>query len=477
MKLLFILLLATVALAADTRDTWPMRWRVYADPVAGIAFRHPYDVIPKELDAGELYRINPDTWTFAPTPTIRVFTRTNGDARAAGAAEAGADVAWSPWLPVTAKGKKPGPGGVLGTVGKGATERTILAIGLDTRTVGLVLAGGPEDGDNPGILASAEALVAPPKSKVVPATSRDLQGRQGIVWDATGKPVDHRRTGKVAPVPWAQAWEMETEHYHLTSNTSPARLAWHGAYLEALYRAYAVIYQPARMPPGKCEVHLFNTQAEFRATANAWGSRLPPPSDGSILGGFFAPGLASLWVYEESGILGGSDMAIEHVIAHECSHQFLHLATNGNRTVPTWLNEGLAVYFESGVFRDGQFQIRSPAGRLDRLKALYQEQGDTLAPLDQYIDHRGHISPDQYGEVYAMTHFWLFGACNGPSCRHQTCGLARFRRYWADLKTGADGSAAFEKHFLADMIAAKGGREQALAAWKTALLTYAKTLK
>ena len=485
MKFLLLLVLTSLLVAQDSpTDPWPLRWRVFADPAIGLAFRHPYLVIPAKLGDRDLYRLDLTSSTFAPTAAIRVFTRNEADPRAAGDQEAGAAVTWAPWTPTKPQDSKKdpkkaaaGPTGVLGTIGQGPAQRTILALGLGTRTVGLVLAGAPEACDNPGILASVEVLPPVAKGRPAPATARDLQGRQGLVLDATGAAVDPRRLGKIAPVAWGQAWELETEHYHLTGNTSPARLAWHGGYLEALYRAYAAMYQPTDMPADKCEVHLFDTQAQFHAAANAWGNRLPPAGGNSILGGFFAPGLLSLWVFEESGALGGPDFSIEHVLAHECSHQFLHLATHGNATVPTWLNEGLAVYFESGVFRNGTFEIRSPRDRIDRLKNTYQATRTTLVPLEQYIDHRGPITADQYGEVYAMTHFWLFGTCSGPQCPHRTCGLARFHRYWEALKTGADGTQAFETQFMTDIIKAQGGREQGLAAWKAGLLGYVKTLK
>ena len=478
-RLLLLCLLPLVAFAADT--PWPLRWRVTADTVNGLAFRHPYELIPSDLGSTGLVRIDPQTRRYRTDPEVRLFVRDGADPRQAGEAEAGGTVAWAPWTPSsstapTAAGtKKEAPlNAVLGTLGAGPHQRTVLAIAQGSRTVGLVLRGGPTTGDNAGILASVEVLPPAAKGKPAPATARDLAARKGTVLDSTGKPVPARTAAK--PVGWPQAWELETEHYHLTGNTSPARLAWHGQYLEALYRTYAGIYQPERMPPTKFEVHLFHRQEEFHAAANAWGNDLPPMGNG-ILGGFFSPSLQSLWVYEESGALGGPDMTIEHVIAHECSHQFLFLATHGNHTVPTWLNEGLAVYFESGVFQNGCFEIRPPSGRLAQLKTLYQQRGNTLVPLEDYIAHQGSIGPDQYGEVFAMTHFWLFGACKGPQCPHKNCGLSRFRTYWNDLKAGADGPQAFEDRFMADMIKAKGGRDQALSAWKAAHLEYVKTLK
>jgi hypothetical protein len=161
-------------------------------------------------------------------------------------------------------------------------------------------------------------------------------------------------------------------------------------------------------------------------------------------------------------------------MAHECSHQFLHLTCNGTEHVPTWINEGLAVYFESGVFQNGEFVIRSPTERINHLKQHYAQQKSTLIPLDTYLDHHGGISVGQYGEVFAMTSFWLFGTCSPDAlnCKHKSCGLARFREFFSALKKGEDGAEAFERIFMADMIKAQGSRSSAVELWRKCLIDY-----
>jgi hypothetical protein len=275
---------------------------------------------------------------------------------------------------------------------------------------------------------------------------------------------------------WKSGWQLETQHYHISGDVSPEILVSHGAYLEALFRAYTRFFEPDAMPPYKFEVHIFATYDEFLTCSAAWGNPIGI-GPGEVVGGFFVPELLSLWVYEESGRVGGEAMAIEHVMAHECSHQFLHLALGGSDQVPTWLNEGLAVYFESGRFQGGEFRIEPPTGRVDELKEIYAREHTTLWPLDRYLDHHGPIAAAQYGEVYAMTSFWLFGACNPDpaNCPHRNCGLSRFRQYWQALKKHEDGAKAFERIFMADMIRSQGGREAAVAKWQELLLEYART--
>jgi len=99
--------------------------------------------------------------------------------------------------------------------------------------------------------------------------------------------------------------------------------------------------------------------------------------------------------------------------------------------------------------------LQSPRERIAILKELYAQRKTTLRPLDDYLKHYGHISPDEYGEVYAMTHFWVFASKSGKD---------RFKLYWTALKHRENGTEAFERIFMADMIKAQGGRDQAIAA-------------
>lgn len=101
------------------------------------------------------------------------------------------------------------------------------------------------------------------------------------------------------------------------------------------------------------------------------------PVDQTV-GGFFTTRDQTIFVYEDSIKWGGEEFSVEHVMAHECSHQFLHMTCNGSAHVPTWLNEGLAVYFEAGVVQGNQFVARTPKGRIEYLKQIY-DRSRTLA--------------------------------------------------------------------------------------------------
>lgn len=506
-RLLFLMGLVVMALSAA--DEWAMRWRVYNDIVGGVSFRYPYDYYTRDQYKGELFRRAklPQSSSSEEEGEIRVIEVdgklvrvrvTNGDAPRSGpdvrafsltAAQlgelgAGTDLGaigdavskqkltWKTFEYYAESPERPFASpkwaikDITAMIGENASTCAVVVKHGD-RHSGLVLTGGLSAADNQAIINTFEVL-QPGKGKNPPTNWREAQGKAGKVIDATGKPVGSG--GKAQPVAWKNGWDIETAHYHVTSHVSPGRLLQHAQYLEALYRGYSSIYEPDSVPPFKFEIHIINTHPEFMAAAAAHGFPVP-----ETVGGFFVPHFQSIFVYEDSSKWGGDDFSVEHVMAHECSHQFLHMTCNGSDHVPTWLNEGLAVYFEAGVVKGGQFVEGVPRGRIEYLKQIYDRTKTTIFPVDRYLSHYNQIAPAQYGEVYAMTYFWLFGTCE-QGCKHKDgqCGRAHFRDYWKRLKAGEDGTKAFDATFMEGLIKAKGSREAAIAAWQQAYFEYVK---
>ncbi|MBA3684327.1 MAG: hypothetical protein H0W72_03710 [Planctomycetes bacterium] len=490
----FVLLVLPAALSAS--EDWPMRWRVYADQRAGIAFRYPYSYFIPDQYVGELVRdrrsevmlvervidgkkVQVAMETRRRGVDVRVFTSASADLPAdlqgaelgvigsalAGKGRVGVVFTWKPYDYYAAVTKRPhadpkwAPPGVQAQIGEwvgGGRDggACALIVRSGDRVSGLVLSGLATADDNQDIIDSFEVLALPKGSKERITWREGLLKRQ-LVIGPKGAPVK-ATPAKVGS--WTDAWEAETRHYHITTQVSPARLIEYAAYLEGLYAVYHSTYDPDSVPAFKMEIHVFATQSDFVAAAADNGINVTAST-----GGFFVPSLMSIFVFQEMPSGWSSDFTVEKVLAHECSHQFLHCTCNGSSHVPTWINEGLAVYFESGLFRNGRFELQPPRSRIALLKTLYTTRKATLRPLAKYLDHYGPIEPEEYGEVYAMTHFWIFGAKEGRK---------RFRLFWQALKDQENGTAAFERIFMADMIKAQGGRDPALAKWQEMLLTY-----
>jgi hypothetical protein len=502
-----ILCLVAVGRVAAESGEWEMRSRVFCDATAGIAFRYPYGYEVRDQYKAELYRggqrgqqegsgevrevvINGKkvrvVISEAPPEKedadVRAFSVLASEMKDTFGGELGligdklcaTKLTWTPFDYYLKSDARPQSSplwatkGLLAMTGE-AKGHCGLVIKNGDRYSGIVMTGALSDFDNQAIVDSFEVMpgvVA--KGKPPRMTWRESQGRTGKVIDGTGRLIT--AAGKVSPAAWKKGWDLETAHYHITTQVSPQRLQQYGTYLEGLYRAYSAVYEPDAVPPYKLEIHVFNTQRDFMEAAADHGFPV-----GQGVGGFFVPSLLSIFVYEESAKWGGEDFSVEHVMAHECSHQFLHVTCNGSDHVPTWINEGLAVYFESGVFSGGRFVTMPPRERIERLKQIYQQEKSTLAPVDKYLGHYGHISADAYGEVYALTYFWLFGTAQDPSQRYDikhNPGLAHFREYWQALKRHENGTTAFENIFMKDMIKAKGSREAAISAWQSAFYDY-----
>jgi hypothetical protein len=511
--LVCIALLTAASNEPGSDPTWAMRLRTWCDTPAGYAFRYPYDwrmpgmydnaldrksgahgTVPSEKR--EFKMQGQTVVSSSPTRPPRdddlahdviAFSLADpgGELDALGDKQAKIALEWKDFDYYRSDPARPhadprngAPGGVVARLGI-AADRCALIMRYNSRVSGVVCAGMADEAATKALIDSFELLPGPPEKgkKAVTGTWRERQARAGKVFNAQGNLV--AATVKTKPVAWTEGWDIETEHYHISAHTNPGRLIQHGAYYEALYRSYCEVYLPEKMPPVKFEVHVFDKAKDFLAASAAWGIPVSM-GGGSIVGGFFVPSLLSLWVYEESGALGGDDFTVEHVSAHECSHQFLHVACNGSDHVPTWINEGLAVYFESGKFKGGQFVIMPPVERLERLVTFYSRDNAMLQKPEQYLDHKGHIGADQYGEVYAMVHFWVFNQCRTATCKHRekdNCGRYRFLQFWAAMRKGEEGKDAFERIYMETMVKTLGSREKAVKEWEKQMVDYVKKNK
>jgi len=492
-----IALAPTLASASDGGDPYPMRWRIFRSYESQTAFRFPYDYRSPDQYAAKMVRgggmgsaIKIDPATAKNPEKMKELVRkmrsqgldqaavvhkaaTKGDLPGDVASDdhqavlahlAGRDyAAYEPFdyygdVERRSHGDPAwAPEGIVALRGFSDDGCAQLLVHGD-RYACLTLDGGIDEHDNRAILDTFEVMQVVRRSD--PMTWREMMTiKEGEVFDAAGRPV---KAKTAEPVDWADAWECETPNYHITCSASPRTTAQVGALMEALHAAYSGVFKPETVPPYKMEIHILPTVEEFARIAGAKGfGPVQTGRGGSLTGGFFVPSQLCIYSFEKP--VRGFPTRMDRVLAHEASHQFLHVTCNGSAHVPTWINEGLAVYFESGTFKNGKFRWAPPKQRLNQLRQLYARMERTLQPLDKYLDHHGHIPASNYAEVYVMTHFWVFGAKGGKE---------RFRDYWHALKAGEDGSEAFERIFMEDMIEAQGSRRQAVELWQKMLVEY-----
>ncbi|HEX5104499.1 MAG TPA: DUF1570 domain-containing protein, partial [Pirellulaceae bacterium] len=121
------------------------------------------------------------------------------------------------------------------------------------------------------------------------------------------------------------------------------------------------------------------------------------------------PGMVFAWRGQE----------FETDVRHECTHALLHAWLP---SVPLWLDEGLAEYFEAARDRRAsdqshlqQVQLLVRSVRLPRLEEL-----EAIDDLDQ-------MGANEYRDAWAFTHFLLHGPREGTE---------ELLRYLADLEAG-----------------------------------------
>jgi hypothetical protein len=272
-----------------------------------------------------------------------------------------------------------------------------------------------------------------------------------------------------APPSMEQAFHFESEHYSLVAQVGPQKLLRLGSVLEGLDNAYRTVFR-AEDDLAICKpiVIVANDFTTCAALSAEFGINVGGPGTGAVIHGYFNPGRILMATYAEP--LPNSSSTVEGVLAHECTHQFVHLLCNGSSHVPLWLNEGLAVYFENIEVTGNNWKWAPPKDRLNRLIDYYKRTNRTLRPLASYLDPTKRGMPaEEYAEAYAMVHFWLFASPDGRKL---------FTNYWKALQHGMDGRQAFIDTVLNKLAPNNGGDASAvLDIWQEKLLRYAKSGK
>lgn len=342
------------------------------------------------------------------------------------------------------------PPNIEGSLGRSPTH-SALALRYEQGVAVVLLTGAVDAHHNQAILDSIEVMVEQRREIV---TYRHGVALRGQILDADGQAI--RPPNANDGIDMRDAWAIETGNYHIISNVSPRHLQTYASMMEVLYETFHQTFSPERMPPFKMEVAVWRSQGEMMRAASTLGVGPMPPG---VLG-YFSPSQLNIMCYEYEM---GSGRNTFSTLAHEASHQFLHVTCNGSAHVPTWINEGLAVYFESAQYRAGRLHIQPPHARLRILRQFYGRNNRMLRSPGNYLNHYGYIPGEQYGEVYLKTHFWLFGVRGGRE---------RFHAYWQALRNGEDGTEAFEEHFMQDIINNFGSRQAALREVERMIVSY-----
>lgn len=217
------------------------------------------------------------------------------------------------------------------------------------------------------------------KAALAIAHSPDLEQLYRIVVKAKNGP------------PWPKRFEYESTNYHVMSDIDRKTCARAAAVLEAAYAIYNVrLKSVGRGEKRRFPVYLFSDEASYLAYTKDISGVSPQGS-----AGLYSPVLKHLLIWN----LPARD-AMMRTVRHEGFHQYLDRLMD---QPPSWLNEGLAEYYETAEIVSGR--RRMGMVREDHLYSLKKK----LVPLKDFLyqpPSTFYAKPGlHYAQAWAFVHF------------------------------------------------------------------------
>lgn len=214
-----------------------------------------------------------------------------------------------------------------------------------------------------------------------------------------------------------------------------------GAHMDSVYTEYSRRFAAFRKRPGRgaMPLYLFRTQEQYEAFLGSHGI------NAANSGGMFfvqrsIQGLATF-------IQGRSLSAAYAVLQHEGFHQFVYHHMEAG--LPIWINEGLAQYFEDGIFTGNQFHVGAAHGRRVNAVKKALEEGtalrfETLLRRTSEEWHKAVVSgsPEaqlQYDQSWSIAYFLIHGD-NGKY-------KVPFEKFLLMVSSNIDSDTAFRNAF------------------------------
>lgn len=227
-------------------------------------------------------------------------------------------------------------------------------------------------------------------------------------------------------------FEEESEHYIVKTNTNKAAAKNIAAAMERFHATLTKLFKPEEKERPKVGIFVFDQEEELRAflrqfnieiSKNAIGLFIPLPEGKGLICCYRRAG-------EEFGTLS--------VLFHEGSHQFVHRVLDLENT-PVWLDEGIAVYFESSRFEDNKFKTTVPRTRFMALRNAIKNS--ELMSFNEFFA----VEPKDfhalcYSQAWGVVYFFI-NANNGAYA-------PKFANYFKDIRDGKSPDEAFKTLFL-----------------------------
>ncbi|MBA3667655.1 MAG: hypothetical protein H0W65_08030 [Sphingomonas sp.] len=222
--------------------------------------------------------------------------------------------------------------------------------------------------------------------------------------------------------PAAAEWrEMETAHFRIFSESSPAEVEKFAARLESYDKLMRMVTGTKEDWPVKVRIYEVAGLDEVQKALNAPGS--------GIAGFYSSNALGPYLVTPRKTGEGGRYFTPKLVLHHEYAHHFM--LQYFPAIYPSWYVEGFAELIGSSkMMDDGRIGYGTPAlHRGHEINAYW-------VPLQELLTKEKIVYLDTYGQGWALTHFLTFDSKRS----------AKFRQYLAALSKGksmADAATVF----------------------------------
>lgn len=194
--------------------------------------------------------------------------------------------------------------------------------------------------------------------------------------------------------------EGRSKHFAVISNAKPKQVEEVTGQLEEFRFLLTAMFPGLRLdPPIPTAMLLFKNDKAFRPY-----QPLTPQGKPQNVTGYFQPGVERMYLAVS---LGASDP--KQIAFHEYVHLILHL---NFKVVPVWLDEGLAMFYQSTEIDGAKIKLGFP---LENYWQLLQERSllplDLLTRVDQESEY--YNVPDKkrifYAESWLLVHYLMAG--------------------------------------------------------------------
>ncbi|HBP16752.1 MAG TPA: hypothetical protein DEA08_03025 [Planctomycetes bacterium] len=199
---------------------------------------------------------------------------------------------------------------------------------------------------------------------------------------------------------WEDAKVYKSKYYLIRTNVKQLYARRYMKMMDQYFKRFITVFKNF-LPETKyerSEIYIHASKAEFHEKN---------PQVPKTAGGFYQPKTKRVVAYH--GIFGKQGTT-RTVLAHEGTHQFEDIVLRGKFwNCPIWMLEGLAVFFESAIYKNGKVQIGLiPRERLYSLKRGLAN--NALIPLRTLIrTPQRQFSGYHYAHAWALIYMVVYG--------------------------------------------------------------------